>query len=594
MSYTYGFFDAVDLGDGNYDRVYSSIEFSHYWALLVGDGVFGQPSTSLNVLAITPVAMSIKVSPGSGWIKGHYLTVPDNMDEVIAVPVANPSLPRIDSIIMALNNTDRDMKLYLRSGNAAASPKPVTLQRDADVWELELAQITVAAGAGNITQTAIKDMRTDPNRCGIVTGLIDQFDVSGFFTAAQASFNEWFANVQNQLGDDVAGNLLNLINGLDARVGTLETELQETNSSIQELNTQVSNQAGLVKNSKDHLKRYYNLIKMLNVSQMADVSTHLCGLSPDREKLVYYDGSFLQLIDPQSRGLSPKASVSLSSLNKLWVYNDLVLALESSGTLYIYRLTKSSLTLAATKTGLGWNSTPNNASWYIPKDDPNWAMFCAEFSDGSTRAFKVNKSTLDVSQVSKHFTNSWSDTAYDLPYGDSIITSNSGAFGSGTRYYYRVWRIYQDGTVKTLAERDGSGGTPAETWGPAVDPEKNEAYASVNFDNSYTFLRIDLSTNTIKSQANPGSARRNLWWYGGVLYNGFNYIVNPLDGSQTNAPSVGGGSGFQFVDRYGFSAETVYPQLFYPSLGSLLFSIDDYGITTLYFGDLIELGGVKI
>lgn len=214
MSYTYGFFDAVDLGSGNYDRVYSSAEFSHYWALLVGDGVFGQPSTSLNVLAATPVAMSVKVAPGTGWIKGHYLTVPDNMDEVIAIPVANPSLPRIDSIIMALNNTDRDMKLYVRSGTAAASPKAVTLQRDADVWELELAQITVAAGAGNITQQAIKDMRADPNRCGIVTGLIDQFDISGFLTAAQASFDEWFEDVKSQLGDDVAGNLLNLIQGL--------------------------------------------------------------------------------------------------------------------------------------------------------------------------------------------------------------------------------------------------------------------------------------------------------------------------------------------------------------------------------------------
>lgn len=214
MSYTYGFFDAVDLGDGNFDRVYSSAEFSHYWALLVGDGVFGQPSTSLNVLATTPVAMGVKVSPGTGWIKGHYLTVPDNMDEFIAIPVANPSLPRIDSIIMALDNNDRDMKLYFRSGTAAVSPTAVALQRDADVWELELAQITVAAGAGNITQSAIRDMRTDPNRCGIVTGLIDQFDVSGFFTAAQASFNEWFEEVRGQLGEDVAGNLLNLIQGL--------------------------------------------------------------------------------------------------------------------------------------------------------------------------------------------------------------------------------------------------------------------------------------------------------------------------------------------------------------------------------------------
>lgn len=225
MSYTYGFFDAVDLGSDNYDRVYSSAEFSHYWALLVGDGVFSQPSTSLNVLAMEPVAMRVKVAPGTGWIKGHYLTVPENMDEVIAIPVANPSLPRIDSIIMALNNPDRDMKLYVRSGTAAVSPNPVTLQRDADVWELELAQITVASGAGNITQTAIKDMRTDPDRCGIVTGLIDQFDVSGFFTAAQASFNEWFENVQGQLDGDVAGNLQNQINKNAADIAAVNSTI---------------------------------------------------------------------------------------------------------------------------------------------------------------------------------------------------------------------------------------------------------------------------------------------------------------------------------------------------------------------------------
>lgn len=269
MSYTYGFFDAVDLGSGNYDRVYSSAEFSHYWALLVGDGVFGQPSTSLNILATTPVAMSVKVSPGTGWIKGHYLTVPDNMDEVIAVPVANPSLPRIDSIIMALNNTDRDMKLYVRSGTAAASPKAVTLQRDADVWELELAQITVAAGAGNITKQAIKDMRTDPDRCGIVTGLIDQFDVSGFLTAAQASFDEWFENVQSQLGDDVAGNLLNLIQGVSNDLSSFKTEVEEdfqgVNQSISQVNTKLGD-LGKVKNTSGDLRLYTPIMKFIAAS----------------------------------------------------------------------------------------------------------------------------------------------------------------------------------------------------------------------------------------------------------------------------------------------------------------------------------------
>lgn len=230
MNYKYGFFDSVDLGNGNYDRVYSSAEFSHYWALLVGNGVFIQPSTSLNVVATTPLSMSIKVLPGTGWIKGHYLTIPDDMDEPIDVPVADPSLPRIDSIIMALNNNDRDMKLYVRSGTAAVSPTAVTLQRNDGVWELELAQITIAAGAGNITQQAIRDMRTDPDRCGIVTGLIDQFDVSGFFTAAKASFDEWFEGVRVELDGDVAGNLYNRID----RLGTSTTE--NLNNLIESLN----------------------------------------------------------------------------------------------------------------------------------------------------------------------------------------------------------------------------------------------------------------------------------------------------------------------------------------------------------------------
>lgn len=230
MSYKYGFFDSVDLGNGNYDRVYSSAEFSHYWALLVGNGVFIQPSTSLNVVATTPVSMSIKVLPGTGWIKGHYLTIPDDNDESIVVPVADPSLPRIDSIIMALNNNDRDMKLYVRSGTAAVSPTAVALQRNEDVWELELAQITLAAGAGNITQQSIRDMRTDPDRCGIVTGLIDQLDASGFFTAAQASFDEWFADVRGELGGDAAGNLYNRID----RLGASTTE--NLNNLIENLN----------------------------------------------------------------------------------------------------------------------------------------------------------------------------------------------------------------------------------------------------------------------------------------------------------------------------------------------------------------------
>nr|DAK02423.1 MAG TPA: Receptor Binding Protein [Caudoviricetes sp.] len=407
MSYTYGFFDAVDLGSGNYDRVYSSAEFSHYWALLVGDGVFGQPSTSLNVLATTPVAMSVKVSPGTGWIKGHYLTVPDNMDEVIAVPVANPSLPRIDSIIMALDNTDRMMKLYVRSGTAAASPQPVSLQRDADIWELELAQVTVAAGAGNITQQAIKDMRTDPDRCGIVTGLIEQFDILGFLTAAQASFDEWFEDVQSQLGDDVAGNLLNLIQGVSNDLSDFKTEVGEdfqgVNQSISQVNTKLKD-LGKVKNTSGDLRLYTPIMKFIVASSPPSYNSDYVPLgtyplfSPDCTRAIFnLAGSKLYYFDLVNRSYGSLNS----SYQPLYCDEDIFIVQASSSQILVYEWKPS-----GAPTQVKSFSTFSGENFILPssstfKQSGDWA-FIGRISNSYSSAnsfwiYKYNKTTKDLS-----------------------------------------------------------------------------------------------------------------------------------------------------------------------------------------------------
>lgn len=406
MSYTYGFFDAVDLGSGNYDRVYSSAEFSHYWALLVGDGVFGQPSTSLNVLATTPVAMSVKVAPGTGWIKGHYLTVPDNMDEVIAVPVANPSLPRIDSIIMALDNTDRMMKLYVRSGTAAASPTAVALQRDADIWELELAQITVAAGAGNITQQDIRDMRTDPDRCGIVTGLIDQFDVSGFLTAAQASFDEWFENVKSQLGDDVAGNLLNLIQGVSNDLSSFKTEVEEdfqgVNQSISQVNTKLGD-LGKVKNTSGDLRLYTPIMKFIVASPPPSSGSSYAPLgryplfSPDCTRAIFNLASSLYYFD-----LVNKSYGSISGdYYPLYCDEDIFIVSAGNSPILVYEWKPS-----GAPTRVKSFSSFSGESFMVPtsstfKQSGDWA-FIGRMSNSYNSAnsfwiYKYNKTTKDLS-----------------------------------------------------------------------------------------------------------------------------------------------------------------------------------------------------
>lgn len=215
MSYKSGFFDAQDLGEGNFDRVYNSADLAHYFSLFVGNGVFLNPTTSLQVSSQPTPNMSVKVALGSGWINGYFITV--TSPETLTIPTAHGSLPRIDSILMRLDLGTRQIQLVVSSGTATSSPQPNSLIRTGNYYDLELAQVKVPAGATSITQSLIKDMRYDVNRCGLVKGLIDQIDATAFFNQYQDQFNTWFENLQHQLSGDVAANLQLQIDEINSR-----------------------------------------------------------------------------------------------------------------------------------------------------------------------------------------------------------------------------------------------------------------------------------------------------------------------------------------------------------------------------------------
>ena len=219
MSYKSGFFDAQDLGEGNFDRVYNSADLAHYFSLFVGNGVFLNPTSSLQVSSQPTPNMSIKVALGSGWINGYFITV--TSPETLTIPTAHGSLPRIDSILMRLDLGTRQIQLVVSSGTAASSPQPNSLIRTGNYYDLELAQVRVPAGATSITQSLIKDMRYDVNRCGLVKGLIDQIDATAFFNQYQDQFNTWFEDLQQQLSGDVAANLQLQINEINSRQPSL-------------------------------------------------------------------------------------------------------------------------------------------------------------------------------------------------------------------------------------------------------------------------------------------------------------------------------------------------------------------------------------
>ena len=250
------------------DRVYRAEEWAEYFASFIGNGVFPVPSTSLQVVAGSGMAVAVKT--GKAWINGssYYNT----SDLPVTLATADGVLNRIDRIVVRWDLTERKISVAVNSSTPATSPVAPALQRDADAYELCLADVLVGAGVTAISQANITDRRLDGSLCGVVAGVVDQIDTDAFnaqleawfadykemsvdefndlvsymeslellgdqqyaaleaymndFKAdAENDFNAWFATLQNVLDEDTAGHLLNLIQNNTARIEMLEAVL---------------------------------------------------------------------------------------------------------------------------------------------------------------------------------------------------------------------------------------------------------------------------------------------------------------------------------------------------------------------------------
>ena len=138
---------------------------------------------------------------------------------------ASGSQDRIDRIVLRLDlSVDvRAIDLYVLKGVEASAPIAPGLTRNNTIYEIALADILVSKNSTSISQPRITDTRLNTELCGIVTGLITQVDtttlysqvqadLASFQSVEQASFKAWLESIQDLLDEDVAGNLINLIN----------------------------------------------------------------------------------------------------------------------------------------------------------------------------------------------------------------------------------------------------------------------------------------------------------------------------------------------------------------------------------------------
>lgn len=253
------------------DRKYSAEDWAAYFALFIGNGVFYSSADKLKV--VINDGMKVKVLKGAGFVAGRMYML--ESDKTITLDTADGALNRIDRIVLRCNYTNREISTEVLKGSYSANPTAPELTRDADVYELALADIYVGAGVVTITTANITDQRLNTSLCGIVTGLVEQADTQEIFdefyaylqefkqttqvdieawtleqqqayitwytqqqenfaswynsntTAWTQQFTTWFDEVQGMLEGDVATNLTNRVIKLEERATALEADKAE-------------------------------------------------------------------------------------------------------------------------------------------------------------------------------------------------------------------------------------------------------------------------------------------------------------------------------------------------------------------------------
>ena len=251
------------------DRKYKAEDWASYFGSFIGNGVFPVPSTGLQV--VVGSGMQVTVKAGKAWINGYFYN--NTSDLSLTLATADGVLNRIDRIVVQWDLTNRIISVKAKSSSYSASPTAPAVERDADIYELAIADVYVSAGATTITQSNITDRRYNTELCGIVVGVVEQIDpsaitaqfdnffelyralitdeynayvarVSGYENdaaadyetflqsledyeaSARAEFEAWFEGIKNTLSGDIAGQLTLEVEDLQARVAALEAAIE--------------------------------------------------------------------------------------------------------------------------------------------------------------------------------------------------------------------------------------------------------------------------------------------------------------------------------------------------------------------------------
>ena len=140
-------FEDIDTSETQFSQMFRTIQ----------NGVNGTTATDELQVVAGFAGLTVELKPGQAMVQGHFYINTD--DKLIELPTADPVDPRIDTIVLRLDDVANEIIAIAKTGEPDPNPVPPTLVQTEPygVYEFPLADVRVDAGAG--TPTSITDRR---------------------------------------------------------------------------------------------------------------------------------------------------------------------------------------------------------------------------------------------------------------------------------------------------------------------------------------------------------------------------------------------------------------------------------------------------
>lgn len=144
--------------------------------------------------------LTVTVGAGRGWVHPSRFTgysITKREADTLTLPLADPSLPRIDLIVMRYDAGARAASLQVLQGTASSTPTAPAISRTELIYDLCLAEITRPAGSTSITTGQITDTRLDEALCGLVRDGVTGIPTDELLAAAKERIATLEENASN-------------------------------------------------------------------------------------------------------------------------------------------------------------------------------------------------------------------------------------------------------------------------------------------------------------------------------------------------------------------------------------------------------------